>query len=145
MNMEGFILRMFINLAEIGRSDWRSVVLTFLLVRSINLLFAATSAIVVTSSTFLEHGILYIPSSLRKTIFEVVDAIGYIFGLWLACKKIMKRPFRSPISTDMTFDIRRCFLGAALYFAANAISFMTISLFTSMRAGAWVFTPRQFE
>jgi uncharacterized protein len=145
VNMEGDFLRTFINLAEMGRIDWRSVVLTFLLVYSLSLLFSATSAIVVTSPAFLEHGILYIPALLRKPIFEVVDSIAYIFGLWLACKKIMKRPFRSLISTDMTFDIRRCFLGAALYFAANAISFMTISLFTSMRSGAWVFTPRQFE
>ncbi|MEQ5840687.1 CPBP family glutamic-type intramembrane protease [Paraburkholderia acidicola] len=145
MKPENDFSRAFINLANMGRIDWRSVILTYLLVKFLSFLFTLTSAIVVTSPIFSEHRLFHIPVADRTPIFRVVDAAAYIFGFWLACKKILRRPFLSLISTDLTFDIRRCLRGAALYLAANAISFMAISLFTSMRAGVWVIAPRHFE
>jgi uncharacterized protein len=145
MKPENEFSRAFINLVKMGRIDWRSVLLTLLLVKFLSFLFTVTSAIIVTSPVFSEHRLFHIPVPVRVPTFELADSAAYIFGLWLACKKILRRPFLSLISTDMTFDIRRCLLGAALYLAANVISFMAISLFTSMRAGAWVLTPRHFE
>jgi len=137
--------RAFIDLAQIGRTNWQSVALTFLLVKFLTILFSLSSVIAVHSSIFSEHGLFNISEADRTIVFKVVEAVACIFGLWLACKKIQQRPFRSLISIDMTFDIRRCLLGATLYLTANAVSFMAISLFSSMRAGAWVFPFRHVE
>ena len=137
--------RAFIDLARMGRTDWRSVALTFLLVAFISIVLFVISAICVISSvdvaspTFSKH-----PANMIA-LFDALAAAASIFGFWLACKKILSRPFRSLISTDMTFDIRRCFLGAVLYLPANALSLMAISLFFSMRAGVWGAPIRHFE
>lgn len=145
MRPENNFSRAFIDLAKMGRTDWRGDAWTFLLVKFLSYLFGTISLIVMVSSIFSKDGHLPIPVADSTRLFEAADAVACIFGLWLACKKILRRPFRSLISTDLTFDIRRCLLGAALYFAANAISYMAISLFTSMRAGTWMFTVRHFE
>jgi uncharacterized protein len=145
MKLESEFSRAFIDLAKMGQTGWRSVDLTFLLVQFVVLVFGLAGVIAV--SSFIPSGHRPFPiSDVDKTIvFPLVDAIGYIFGLWLACKKILRRPFRSLVSTDMKFDARRFLRGAALYLAAHAISFATISLFASLRYGAWVITARHFE
>jgi membrane protease YdiL (CAAX protease family) len=141
MKPESNFSRVFIDLAKIGRTDWRSVALTILLVQFLLLI----SGIPVFSLIFVAHRLFHISDADKTVVFDVADAAARTFGLWLACKKILRRPFRSLISTDMTFDIRRCLLGAALYLAANAISLMAISLFFSMRAGAWLVPFGHFE
>jgi uncharacterized protein len=145
MKPENNFSRAFIDLAKMGRTDWRSVALTYLLVKLLTLLFSLGSVIAVASPIFSERRLFHIPDAEKVIVYGVVEAAAGIFGLWLACKKILKRSFRSLISTEMTFDIRRCLLGAVLYLAANAVSFMAISFFYSMRADAWVITPLHFE
>lgn len=95
------------------------------------------------SPIFFEHRLFRIPDADKIDVYEVVEAAAYIFGLWLACKQILRRPFRSLISTDMTFDIRRCLLGAALCLPANAVSLMACSLFSSISVGMLPF--QRFE
>lgn len=135
----------FIDLARMGRTDWRTVALTILLVKFLSILFVMISLIVAVSPTFFKHPLFHIPDADRTVIFELAEAAASIFGFWLACKKFLRRPFRSLISTDMTFDIRRCLLGAALYLPANALGLVAMSLFFSMRAGVWLVPFRHFE
>lgn len=137
--------RAFIDLAKVGRTDWRSVALTILLVEFLKILFDLSSVVALDSPIFPGHRILHIPNADKMVGYRVADAAAYTFGLWLACKTILRRPFRSLISTNMTFDIRRCFLGTTLYLAANAVSLMAISLFWSMRAGTWVLPFHHFQ
>jgi uncharacterized protein len=145
MKLENKFSRAFIDLAKMGRTDWQSVVLTFLLVQFMVLLFSVTSAIAVNPSIPSGHRPFHISDADKTIVFPLVESAGYIFGLWLACKNILRRPFRSLISTDLTFDARRFLRGAALYIGANAISFAAISLFESLRYGTLVITPRHFE
>ncbi|MFM0286492.1 CPBP family intramembrane glutamic endopeptidase [Paraburkholderia megapolitana] len=145
MKRENEFPRAFIDLAEAGRTNWQSVVLTCLLVQFVVLLFSVTGAIAVAPSVPSGHRPFLISDTDKTVVFPLVEATGYIFGLWLACKKILRRPFRSLVSTDMTFDARRFLCGAVLYFAANVISFVVISIFTSLRCGVWVAIPGHFE
>jgi hypothetical protein len=121
--MKPVFSRAFINLAKMGRTDWRSVVLTFLLVKFLVLLLGLAGVVAVVPSTLSEHLPFHISDADKTIVFPVVEATAYVFGLWLACKKILRRPFLSLISTDMTLDIRRCLLGAALYTARQCAQF----------------------
>jgi membrane protease YdiL (CAAX protease family) len=145
MKPESVFSRAFINLAKMGRTDWRSVVLTFLLVKFLVLLLGLAGVVAVVPSTLSEHLPFHISDADKTIVFPVVEATAYVFGLWLACKKILRRPFLSLISTDMTLDIRRCLLGAALYLLASVLSFMATSLFYSTRAGTWLVPLGRFE
>jgi membrane protease YdiL (CAAX protease family) len=145
MRSETNISRAFIDLSKIGRTDWRSVALTFLLVKFLALLFSVACVIAVMFPIFSAHRLFYIPIAVRTPIYVAVEATGDIFGLWLGCKFIMRRPFRSLISTNMTFDVRRCLLGAVLYLAANVVSLIAISLFFSIPAGSWQLPFGHFE
>ena len=145
MKIEDGFSRAFIDLARLGRTDWRSVALTILLVKFLSILLGLISVIVVVSPIFSEYRFFQISNAHKTLVFQVADAIAYIFGFWLACKKILRRPFRSLISTDMSFDIRRCLLGAALCLGANALSLIALSLFFSVRAGGWLFPFDHFE
>jgi membrane protease YdiL (CAAX protease family) len=148
MKPENNLSRAFIDLAKMGRTDWRSVALTILLVKFLSILFfviSIVSVIAVAPPTFFRHPLFLILDADKIDIFGGLGAAASIFGFWLACKKVLRRPFRSLISADMTFEVRRCFLGAALYLPANAVSLMAMSLFFSMRAGAWGAPIRHFE
>jgi len=145
MKPENNLSRDFIGLAEMGQTDWRSVALTILLVKFLSILIVMISLIVAISPTFFKHPFFHIPVADRTIVLKLAEAAASISGFWLACKKILRRPFRSLISTDMTFNIRRCLLGAALYLPANVLGLAAMSLFFSMRAGAWLVPFRHFE
>lgn len=135
----------FIDLARLGRTGWRGDAYTFLLLKFIALVFSLSSLIAVNWGYFSEHRPFPTNDANENLLFTVVDAAACIFGLWLACKRILRRPFRSLISVDMMFDIRRCLLGAALYLPVNAIGLLAISCFSSLRAGTWLFPFQRFE
>jgi len=142
MKLEEGFSPAFIDLAQIGRTDWRSVALTILLIEFLKIL---TCVIAAFPLIFLAHRIFHISYADKLIVYDLAEAAAYISGLRLAFKKIVRRPFRSLISTDMTFDIRRCLLGAALYLPANALGLLALSLFYSMRAGTWLLPFRHFE
>ncbi len=139
MKLENYLSRAFIDLAKIGRTNWRTVALTFLLIKFLTYLLSLISLVTMASAISFEHRLFYIPDAGKRDVYAVVEAAAWIFGLWLACKQILRRPFRSLISTDMTFDIRRCFLGAALCLPANAVSLIACSLFSLMTVGVLPF------
>lgn len=140
MKPENNFSRAFIDLAKMGRTDWRSVALTILLV---GLLCIPTNLIAAFLQIFFAHRLVHIPDSVKTAVFHVVVSTVFIFGLRFICRKILRRPFLSLISTDMTFDIRRCLLGAALCLPANAVSLIAFALFFSIQVGAPLF--RHFE
>lgn len=135
----------FIDLARLGRTGWRRDASAFLLVKFIILVFSLSSLIPVNSAIFSEHRFFPTIDAERNLVFELVEALACVFGLWLACKRILRRPFRSLISVDMTFDIRRCLLGAALYLPVGVIGIVGMSCFFSMRAGTWLIPFHHFE
>jgi membrane protease YdiL (CAAX protease family) len=140
MKAESNFSRAFIDLAKMGRTDWRSGALAILLVIFLGIPVNLTAAFL---QIFFAHRLVHIPDAVKTTAFHVTVAIAFIFGLRLICRKILRRPFRSLISIDMTFDIRRCLLGAALCLPANAVSLVAFSLFFSIQVGAPLF--RHFE
>jgi uncharacterized protein len=135
----------FIDLARIGRTDWRGVALTFLLIKFLTFMLSLIGLVAMDSPISVQHWLFHIPGADKIDVYKVVEAAACTFGLWLACKKILRRPFLSLISTDMTFDIRRCLLGAALYLFASVLSFIATVLFYSMRAGTWLVPLGRFE
>lgn len=135
--------RAFIDLAKIGRTNWRSIGLTLLLLAFLKILLTLSALVVLLSPT--EYRIFHIPHAYKIVVPGMVESTAYISGLWISCKTILRRPFRSLISTEMTFDIRRCFLGAALYVPAFALSLAALSFLFSMRAGTWVVPFRHFQ
>lgn len=132
--------RAFIDLAEMGRTDWRSVALTILLVASLSIPSNLIGALL---QIFFAHRLVRIPDAVKAGVFHLSIAVAYIFALRLICRKILRRPFRSLISTNLTFDIRRCLLGAALCFPANAVSLAVFLFFFWMRTGTVLI--RHFE
>ena len=145
MKPENNFPRAFIDLARLGRTDWRSIGLTFLLVKFLAIFFSLVSVVALALPIFSEHRLLHIPDTDKVPVYAAAEAAASVFGFWLACRKILRRPFRSLISVDMTFNIRRCFLGGALYLAANVVSFLAVAIFALMRTGAWVIMPGHLE
>lgn len=140
MKSENECSRAFIDLSQMGRTDWRSITQAVLLAGVLYAIANLLSALL--EICFAQRHVYF--SELGKTAARpVAIALFIIFGLRLICKKILRRPFRSLISTDMTFDIGRCFLGAALCVPASAVSLAASSFFFSIQVGAPPF--RHFE
>lgn len=135
----------FIDLARLGAGNWRRDALTVLMLKLLEVLFLLTTAIALGWSVLSQHMLSTVLGSVKASALNLFDPIAGTFGLWLACKTLLQRPFRSLISIDMTFDIRRCLLGAALYLPANALGFAAMSVYASMRAGAWMMPFRHVE
>ncbi len=137
----------FIDLAKMGRTDWRSVALTILsfalVMLLVKFLMNVIAAIAVLLQLVVAGRLMHAWDAEVTVVLKMAAAAGYIFGFQCICKKILRRPFRSLISTDMTFDIRRCLLGAALCLPANAVSLSAFWLFFSIKVGAPLI--RQFE
>lgn len=127
--------RAFIDLARTGRTDWRAVALTLLLILFLSTLSVLGVLMFSGWSLYFEH--LHIADAGKAILSGTMNPVVAIFGCWLACKFILRRPFGSLISTDLTFSIRRCLLGAALYLPANVLALAAMFLYASMRYGAW--------
>jgi membrane protease YdiL (CAAX protease family) len=140
MKPENNAWRAFIDLAEMGRTDWRSIALTIVLVVSLSIPANLTAALV--QIVFL-HRFVSISDVFKAAVFHVAIVVACILALRLICRKILRRPFRSLISTDLTFKIRRCLLGAALCLPAQVGSLVIFSLYFSMRTGSVLL--RHFE
>jgi uncharacterized protein len=135
--------RAFIDLAKMGRSGWRTVALTILLIAFLSILSTLVTLIFTGWSVYFKD--FRIVDAGNAIVSGAANPLVCVFGFWLACKRILRRPFRSLISTDLTFSARRCLLGAALFLLANVLSLMAITLYASMRYGAWMIPFGHFE
>jgi uncharacterized protein len=125
----------FIDLAKLGRTDWRACALTILLIASISIF--STLSVLAFASWSLYFKNFHIVDAVKSVFFAAANPICGILGFWLACRMILRRPFLSLVSADLRFSYRRCLLGAALFLPALMFSLIASALFVSMLVGSW--------
>lgn len=140
MKNEKDYARDFIDLAKLGRTDWRSLALTILI-------FGCLSAIGTFCALLLPIPGMHAYRSLYlhhfsfnlATLNLLSDAGGPvgILGFWLVCKYVLRRPFCSLISIDLKFSVKRFLLGAVLYLAAYVVSVAIMWIYAGVRFDAW--------
>ncbi|MDP9651823.1 CPBP family glutamic-type intramembrane protease [Paraburkholderia caledonica] len=133
----------FIDLAKLGRTNWWVPILTILLIAVVGSFFSFVVGITLGGSIYLKT--IHIATIGADLISGATNKVLAILGFWLACRYILRRPFRSLISADLTFRIRRCLFGAALYLPAHIVSLMILTIYISMRSRALVIPFRHFE
>lgn len=143
MKLEDGFSRAFIDLARMGRTDWRAAVLTVALIAFLSVISNLPVLLFTGGSLYFRN--YPIANAVKDIAHAATNPIVSIFAFWLACRKILRRPFRSLISIDRTFSFRRCLLGAALYLPVNVIGLAAMSLYASMRYGAWTVPFHHFE
>lgn len=129
--------RAFINLGKMGRSGWRTAISTIFLIASLGLLSTLVTLIFADWTLFFRN--LRAIDVGNIVISGAANPLVCIFGFWLACRTILRRPFRSLISADLTFSIRRCLQGAAVYLCTNVLGLFAMALYASVRCGTWIF------
>src|SRR5579864_5456373 len=131
----------FIDFAKLGRTDWRATALTILILVCVNIVSTFGVLLFAGWSAYIDH-------------FNAASAAGLITGLgsplcvvgfWIACKTALRRPFRSLISADLTFSVRRCLFGAALFLPVNVLAIIAMTLYASMRYDEWMNPFGQFR
>lgn len=129
--------RAFIDLAKLGRISLWAIVLTLLLIISINAVSAlgilAFSPANVQSAFYKNFSII----NELESSFTGAAGIGGIVGSWLACRFILHRPYVSIVSAGLKFNIPRVLLGMALFLPAFAVSVIAGSVYFWARYGTW--------
>jgi len=125
----------FIDLAKLGRTDWWTTVLTLLVIAFISILSTLSVLAFTGWSVYITH---FNAAAQAKGLLFSGGTFAGVLGLWIACRFILRRPFRSLISVDLTFSVRRCLFGAALFLPVNLMALAAITLYASARDGAWM-------
>ncbi|RKE23927.1 CAAX prenyl protease-like protein [Paraburkholderia sp. BL23I1N1] len=133
----------FIDLAKLGRTDWRAAVLTVFIIALLSIICNWSVLLLTGGSLYFRN--YHIADVVKTIVHAATDPVISVFGFWIACRKVLRRRFRSLISADLTFRFRRCLLGAALYLPVNVIGYLTMALYSSARYGAWMFPFGHFE
>lgn len=60
-----------------------------------------------------------------------------VFGFWIICRFILRRPFASLISVDLRFSVKRFLPGAALYLSAYMVSLVAMYVYAGLRFNVW--------
>ncbi|MEK7891111.1 CPBP family intramembrane glutamic endopeptidase [Burkholderia contaminans] len=140
MKTKSHFARDFIDLARLGRTDWRSLTLTILIFTL--LIFAATFGALllpipgmqVFRNLYLHHFSLNI--AIQNFLTAAGGPVG-VAGFWVTCKFVLRRPFASLISVDLRFSIKRFLLGAGLYLAAYMVSLVAMYIYAGLRFDIW--------
>ncbi|NPT40506.1 CPBP family intramembrane metalloprotease [Paraburkholderia sp. 1N] len=125
----------FIDLAKLGRTEWWIPVLTLLVIALISILSTLTVLAFTGWSVYFTH---FNAAAQMKGLLTSGGTLVGALGFWVSCKYFMRRPFRSLISVDLTFSVRRCLSGAALFLPVNLIALTAMTLYASARYGAWM-------
>lgn len=125
----------FIDLAELGRTEWWAPVLTLLVIAFISILSTLSVLIFTGWSVYFTH---FNAAAQAKGLLTSGGTFVGVLGFWFACKFVLRRPFRSLISVDLRFSVRRCLFGAALFLPVNLMALAAITLYASARYGAWI-------
>ncbi|HHX4056737.1 CPBP family intramembrane glutamic endopeptidase [Streptomyces noursei] len=134
MKTKDDITRAFIDLAKLGRTDWRATASTILLSALVSII--GTLGILMFSGWTLYFKNFDAARAAISLYTNTASTTG-IIGFWLACKIVLRRPYLSLISVDLRFKLRRCLFGAVLYLPAFVISAAVMSIYTSIRIGTW--------
>lgn len=132
--------RIFIDLAKLGRTDWRALALTILILACIGAV-ASLGALMLPIPGMERFRSLYFHHfSINLAIQNLLTSAGGpvgVLGFWLACKFVLRRPFASLISVDLKFSVKRFLLGAALYLAAYMVSLVAMYIYAGLRFDVW--------
>lgn len=128
------IARAFIDLAKLGQTDWRSTASTITLSAFVSIV--GTLAVLMFSGWALYFRNFDAARAAISLYTNAASTTG-ITAFWLASKFILRRPYLSLISTELRFRLRRCLFGAVLYLPAFVIAAVAMSVYTSIRVGAW--------
>ncbi|RKE23926.1 CAAX prenyl protease-like protein [Paraburkholderia sp. BL23I1N1] len=138
----------FIDLAKLGRTDWQAIALTILIlacviaVSTLGALLLPIPGMPAYRSLYFEH--FSILAAFNSLLLDAGSPVG-VFGFWLACKFALRRPFRSLISIDLKFRVRRFLLGAALYQLAFMVGVAAMWLYAGLRFDIWTSPIGHFQ
>ena len=105
----------FIDLARLGRTDWRSGVKAFLRILGWQVLVD----IPVVVALYIWGDAL--PNGFLEVVILAVVTAGWLLGLRSAARKAHGRPLLSLVSVDLRLDLGRIALGAAFWVIANFV------------------------
>ncbi len=125
----------FIDLAKLGRTDWWAPALTLLVIALISVLSTLSVLAFTGWSVYFSH---FNAAAQIKGLLTSGGTLVGVVGFWVSCKYVMRRPFRSLISVDLTFSVRRCLFGAALFLPINLLALTALTLYASARYGTWM-------
>jgi membrane protease YdiL (CAAX protease family) len=125
----------FIDLAATGRTDWWATALTILLIASMSVL--STLGVLMFSGWALYFNHFSAAAAVKSVVTSAATPLG-LLAFWIACRTIWRRPFLSLVSVDLTFSVRRCVFGAALFLVTNLLALAAMVLYASMRYGTWM-------
>ncbi|MBB2984569.1 CPBP family intramembrane glutamic endopeptidase [Paraburkholderia tropica] len=143
--------RAFVDLAKLGRTDWRALALTILIlallsaVGTLGSLMLPIPGMQAYRNLYLHHFSLAL--AVQNILTDAGGPVG-VLGFWLACKFILRRPFASLISVDLKFSAKRFLLGAAIYLPAFMVGVALMWIYARTRFGIWTspvgyFHPQQ--
>lgn len=121
----------FIDLARLGRTDWRSnakALLKILGSQALVIAAAVGAGLIVQQTTYK----LRMDAPIVQVLALALSTAAWYVGLYSAVVRTQGRPFLSLLATDRQIDLRRVGLGTLLWFAswvpAAALAGMLVSL-----------------
>jgi len=105
----------FIDLARLGRTDWRSGVKALLLIVGWQLLVGIPAGLVL----YIWGGAL--PDGFMEVAVLASVTAAWLLGLRSAARRGHRRPLLSLVSVDLRLDVRRIGLGAVFWLIANIV------------------------
>jgi len=140
--------RAFIDLARLGRTDWRALALTILILVCLGVV-ANLGALILPIPGMQAFRNLYFHhfsfSLAAQNLLTTAGGPVGVLGFWLACKFVLRRPFASLISADLRFSVKRFLLGGGLYLAVYAISLVVMCIYAGLRFDVWSSPIGHFE
>lgn len=140
MSLKNDFAYAFIDLARLGRTDSRAFVLTILILACLSAVgtFAALllpiPGMQAYRSLYFHH--FSVGLGIQNVLTDAGNPIG-ILGFWLACKLVLRRPFGSLISIDLSFSVKRFLFGAALFLVGYIVSVGVMWLYAGARFDIW--------
>lgn len=140
MKTKSDFARAFIDLAKLGRTDWRSLALTILILVCLSAVGTFGALLLPIPGMHAYRSLYFHHFSFNLAVQNLLSDAGGpvgVLGFWLACKFVLRRPFRSLISIDLKFSVKRFLLGAALYLSAYVVSVAIMWIYAGVRFDVW--------
>lgn len=130
----------FIDLAKLGRTDWRALALTILTLACLGAV-ATLGALLMPIPGMEQFRSLYFHRfsfslAAQNLLTSAGSPVG-ILGFGIICRFILRRPFASLISIDLRFSVKRFLLGAALYLSVYMVSLAAMFIYAGLRFDVW--------
>jgi len=148
MKTKNDFARAFIELARLGRTDWRALALTVVILGFVGVVANLGALILPIPGMQAFRDLYFLHFSFNLAIQNLLTTAGGpvgVLGFWIVCRFVLRRPFASLISVDLRFSVKRFSLGAGLYFAVYAISLVVMYIYAGLRFDIWSSPIGHFE